>query len=75
MSLVSEQGVFSVGGKSQAPKPAKAAPITTMDTDEATAGHIRINWPDIVDASDYKVYWDRGVNNGMFHILTATTKG
>ena len=37
-----------------------ASPITKFYATEATPGHINLNWENVDDASDYKLYWDMG---------------
>lgn len=74
MSLVSDQAIFSVADPS---KPAVvhktsssqsstqvplAAPITKFEATEATPGHINLKWENVEDATDYKLFWDKGDN-------------
>lgn len=38
----------------------KLSPITQIDVVDATPGHIALLWQPVTDASDYKLYWDKG---------------
>jgi hypothetical protein len=37
-----------------------ASPITHLEATEATPDDIVLQWPDVSDASDYKLKWDKG---------------
>jgi CxxC motif-containing protein (DUF1111 family) len=54
-----------------------AAPIIGLSALEATADEIILIWPEITDAQDYKIYWDKGSNDNLNLLknLSATTNG
>ena len=54
-----------------------AAPIIGLSATEATADEIILIWPEISDAKDYKIYWDKGSNDNLnlLKSLSATTNG
>ena len=54
-----------------------AAPIVGLSATEANWDEIVLIWPEISDAKDYKIYWDKGSedNLNLLKSLTATTNG
>jgi hypothetical protein len=89
MSLISDQAIFSVIDPSKqavvhkttassAPTQSPlASPITKFEATEATTGHINLKWENVEDATDYKLFWDKGDNQqtSLFFPITASTDG
>ena len=71
MSLVSDEAIFrvanldtqtteQVGPVSKDTTNHMASPITNLEATDATPDDIVLQWPDVSDASDYKLKWDKG---------------
>jgi len=72
MSLVSDEAIFRVANLDSTPanEPVTpvskdttthmASPITHLEATEATPDDIVLQWPEVSDASDYKLKWDKG---------------
>jgi hypothetical protein len=54
-----------------------AAPIVGLSATEAAWDQVVLIWPEITDAKDYKIYWDKGSedNLNLLKSLSATTNG
>jgi hypothetical protein len=54
-----------------------AAPITKFSASEATPSHINLKWENVEDATDYKLFWDKGDNqqSSLYFPITASTDG
>jgi len=63
LSPVSEPAVFRVANSTSATAPAPSllpSPITRIQVVQATYDKITLSWPEVSDAQDYKVKWDKG---------------
>lgn len=87
MSLISEPAIFTVTNpKAESKKqgelpPAAAAPaapafadITGLHAPKVAYDSVNLEWAEVPDASDYKVYWDSGKGK-QFAVLLTTTNG
>lgn len=72
MSLVSEPAIFTVSSpKATTTKTSLAAPITQLEATEATYNKIVLTWPEVSDATDYKLQWDKGDHQqqSLFYVV------
>jgi hypothetical protein len=62
MSLVSEPAIFYVANMTIAlPLTAKLpSPITNMQTVSVAYDKVVLSWPEVSDAEEYRLKWDRG---------------
>ena len=42
-----------------------AGPIVGLSATEATADEIILIWPEVADAQDYRIYWDKGSEDNL----------
>jgi len=80
MSLLSEPAIFEVKnftdvtGNDHLPYQAPN-PIHGMSAKKASWDEIELMWPEMPDAADYKLYWDKGAQDSqnIISVLAAST--